>query len=131
MPYHDPTPSPTLPHYRDGLGDDTGRYLKVDGGYIEYRFTPGWGVEIVNIEVDATRRRTGVGRTLLRQLCDLAVANGCHTVYAVTRSSNLIAHDWYAAMGFWVCGRLQGFYDPENITLDALLFARNCKEPIP
>jgi ribosomal protein S18 acetylase RimI-like enzyme len=124
--------SPT-PVNRPGLGDHPGRTLRdPDGkGYIEWRWAPGYGAEIVNIEVSAEHRRTGVGRLLLRQLCDTVSAGGGMTVFAVTRSDNRIAHDWYRAMGFHVAGRLHGFYDAHLKVLDALLFARSCKEPVP
>lgn len=134
MPYHDYVPSPTLPCHRPGLGDDPGRVVK-DGqgrGYLEWRWTPGMGVEIVNIEVANEHRRTGVGRLLLRQLVDLVGPQGAVAIWATTRSNNGIAHDWYRAMGFNLSGALRGFYDPTRPRdEDAYIFTRNAKEPVP
>lgn len=114
-----------MPNNRPGLGDDPGR--RTDDpqgrGYIEWRWTPAYGVEIVNIEVGNAYRRQGVGRLLLERLLE-ECGEQLRTVYAITRASNLIAVEWYAAMGFHIGGTLNGFYDGDPEMVDAILFAK-------
>lgn len=112
----------STPEYREGLGDDPGRKLKLDHGYIEYRYAPGHTCEIVNIEVEAEHRGKGVGRELVTTLCKIVRQRAKH-VYAVTRSSNLIAQEFYAKCGFHVVGVLNRFYDDE-LVVDAIMYGR-------
>ncbi len=117
----------TLPNHRPGIGDDTGR--RVDDpagrGYLEWRWAPAYGVEIVNVEVDNDCRRQGVGRSLLGLLA--AKLNGeAKTVYAFSRLDNLIARDWYLGCGFTPAALIRSFYGDE-ISDDAALYTIKVK----
>jgi ribosomal protein S18 acetylase RimI-like enzyme len=116
------------PTYRKGLGDDTGRYVRVEHGYIEYRYTPGNGCEIVNIEVQTGHRREGVGRKLLEKLFR-EIDGKADRVYAITRADNEIAQQFYESTGFNVASPLRRFYSDER-HVDAVLYVRSIRGPV-
>lgn len=113
--------------FRPGLGDDTGRYVRLEHGYIEYRYAPANGCEIVNLEVENGHRRQGVGRRLLEMLLE-EVRGKAERVYAITRSDNEVAQQWYERMGFMGCP-LRRFYG-EFTKVDAILYVRSVKGPV-
>jgi ribosomal protein S18 acetylase RimI-like enzyme len=119
----------STPTNRPGLGDDPGRRIDdPEGrGYLEWRWAPAHAVEIVNIEVGNEYRRQGVGRSLLWQLIAEAGPE-LRAVFAVTRASNGIAREWYAAMGFYPAGILYGFYDGDAGMPDAVLYVLHVKK---
>lgn len=104
------------------MGDETGRVIRHEHGWLEWRHAPGNTAEIVNVEVDPARRREGVGRALLMELCR-ALPRDC-TVYAVTQAGNTRAHAWYKGTGFYLCGLLCGFYGNDPKAIDARIYAR-------
>jgi len=118
------------PNRRHDLGDETGRKLKTPFGILEYRFAPGNTVEIVNIEVEASARGTGKGRAMLRQLFG-SLDETVKTVYAITRSHNEIAQQFYEACGFRLIGILRRFYyDSGEYGVDAVMYGRSPRGPI-
>ena len=98
------------PEFRPNLGDTTGRILRHEHGWLEYRYGPGNTCEIVNIEVDSDCRREGIGRKMLEVIEEMGDVN---TIYAFTRISNKPAHVWYKATGFQFF-RIPGFYGPDE-----------------
>jgi ribosomal protein S18 acetylase RimI-like enzyme len=78
---------------------------------LEWRYASGKTVEITDIVV-GTERRKGQGRKLVESLLQVLRANGQppYMVYAITRSSNAIAQEFYQGIGFKSLGKLDGFY---------------------
>lgn len=118
------------PLYRPGIGDDPGR--RVDLGphaYIEYRLAPGGTCEIVNIEVESSHRRMGYGRRLLECLFqELRDTGRAKRVYAITRSTNEVAIQFYERTLFEVVGVLRRFYG--EMLVDAIMFGRSVEGPV-
>lgn len=119
----------SVPEYRKGIGDDPGRRIDVQGGYVEYRYAPGQTCEIVNIEVGNAVRRTGVGRRLLQKLFE-EVQGKASLVYAITSAVNEIAMDFYEGCGFRVVAVLRRFYDPHERGVDAIMYGRTPEGPV-
>jgi ribosomal-protein-alanine N-acetyltransferase len=76
---------------------------------------------INDLAVDASRRREGLGRALLRTLVDGARTRGCRRVTLEVRPSNASARALYGAFGFELVGRRSGYY--ADTGEDALLMA--------
>lgn len=70
------------------------------GEYLDWRQGSGPTVEIFDLFVPSERRRMGLGRQLLYQLIDHHLPPGTKKVWAITRSTNLIAIDYYTEMNF-------------------------------
>jgi ribosomal protein S18 acetylase RimI-like enzyme len=92
--------------FREGLGDETGRVIRHEWGWLEYRFAPARTCEIVNIEVDPEHRREGVGTSMIEELRDMPEVG---TVYAFTRADNVNALRFYVKIGF-TCFQIPGYY---------------------
>ena len=76
-------------------------------------------LDIVNLAVDARRRRLGLGRLLLRSLLDRAAAAGARTAFLEVREGNREARGLYESAGFRETQRRKNFYrDPAE---DAIL----------
>jgi ribosomal protein S18 acetylase RimI-like enzyme len=83
-------------------------------------------VEIVDIAVNSERRK-GKGRLLVQELFHKL---HCMTrVFAITRTTNEIAQQFYERLGFQVSGVLRRYYDDEN-GADAILFIRRAGGPV-
>jgi GNAT superfamily N-acetyltransferase len=89
---------------RDAAGDKTGRLI---GGVLART----WGrcCEVQQIWVDATQRRQGIGRELMRRAEQEALARGCDLMYLETFSFQAPA--LYRACGFEVACQFEGFDD--------------------
>lgn len=77
-----------------------------------YRNGPGGTVEIVDIVV-MSDRRVGKGRELIRQLIELNKPS--QTFYAFTRKSNVIAQQFYTALGFEMAAVVRDFYSTDKL----------------
>ena len=85
-------------------------------------------VEVLQLAVDGTWRRRGLGRALLAEGLAAAGRRGATTAYLEVRESNAAARDLYARAGFAEIGRRRGYYlDGE----DALVLARTLAMPLP
>lgn len=81
--------------------------------------------EILNLAVDRTSRRHGVGRRLMLTAITAAAQAGARQVFLEVRESNLGARAFYAALGFAETGRRRAYYrDPAE---DALVMSRTAK----
>lgn len=116
-----------MPTNRPGLGDDTGRYVRHEHGYIEWRYAPGGTVEIVNLEVDNGHRREGVGRRLIAELC--GQLESATRIYAITRADNETAQQFYENLGFKTVNPLRRFYGIER-GIDAMMYVRKAGGPV-
>lgn len=105
--------------------------IRLPGGYLEWRHCHGGTVEVVDIEVENDRRRTGVGRRLMETLFNtLRDTTGHRQVYAITRADNRIAQRFYEGLVFKVSGVLRDFYDCNSHCVDAVLYCRNSGGPV-
>lgn len=96
--------------------------------YLMYRSGSGNTVEIYDILVTSERRK-GKGRQLVNLLLTKYMPAGCTKVWAITRASNFIAHQFYEELGFRVLAPLRDFYglkDSEGKdTVDAIMYGRD------
>ncbi len=83
-------------------------------GFAMYRIVAGEG-ELLNLAVDPTARRTGVGRALLREMMRLA-----EVWHLEVRESNAAAIGLYLSAGYLEFGRRAGYYGDGEA---ALLFS--------
>lgn len=90
--------------------------------FLEYRDGSGRTIEITDIAV-TTERRTGIGSRLIHELIDRSKRANVNLIWAITRAENLIAQEFYEALGFRVVGVLRNFYQDEGQ-------ARNCVDAI-
>lgn len=88
--------------------------IKMNGGadYLYYRPGSGDSVEIFDIAVK-TERRLGVGRSMVAELRKKFPHS---VIYAITRESNLVARQFYSALG-GVEAKLPGLYLDENMAV--------------
>ena len=77
--------------------------------------------EVHTIGVDPQRQGLGIGRTLLRQMLDVADREGAPVVLDV-RTDNVAARTLYEAHGFQIVGLRPRYYRPSNA--DAYLMRR-------
>ncbi len=92
----------------------------VEGGELTWRIGPGRTVEIVNIVVTGNRR-SGIGRSMVNLLLQ-EIPRTTSMVYAQTRISNTIAHQFYEGCGFRLIGRLHYFYRDADGAEHALVY---------
>lgn len=91
------------------------RGVAVDGddrrlaGYALYTVVAGEG-EILNLAVDPTTRRRGLGRRLLDAILEQMRAAGTTHVFLEVRQSNHAAIQLYAAFGFRSVSIRRGYY---------------------
>ena len=100
--------------------------------YLLWRQGSGHTVEIYDLMVDATCRRNGVGRKLVDKLLDHYLPAGTRLVFAITRTSNFIAQQFYEELRFRVVGILRNFYQDERSPeqVDAIMYGRDIKPVI-
>jgi ribosomal protein S18 acetylase RimI-like enzyme len=110
-----------------GEFDTPGHEVRLEKGFLKYRFAPGRTVEIVDIEVDPLVRGNGWGRRLLeilfKRLDDSVV-----TVYAITRTENEVAIQFYESCRFEVLGVLRRFYGGKGV--NAIMYGRSPRGPV-
>lgn len=77
--------------------------------------------EIARIAVDSTKRRSGIGKELLRQTCSFCAKINVGRLLLDVRSGNTNAQKFYERFGFQVDGVRKNFY--ENPKEDAFLMS--------
>jgi len=100
-------------------GDDPGRCIKRAHGTLEYRFSPGKLMEIVNIEVAGGHRNKGIGSSMVMEAFEIARKEGCVGVYGFCRPENTAARRFYVRLGFSFSPALLDFYGSRE---DAVVF---------
>lgn len=88
------------------------------------RMAPGGTVEIMDVSVAGSLRRTGVGRAMVETLIKALGGTEYRRVYAFTRRSNLIAREFWAGLGFRETAFLHDFYAEPDGDNGAILFVR-------
>lgn len=85
-------------------------------------------IEILDIVVGSERGK-GHGRRLIEGVLSRipSLPIRCTLVYAITRISNTVAHQFYEACGFRIVGRLHNFYKDrdDNRHEHALMYGRD------
>jgi tRNA threonylcarbamoyladenosine biosynthesis protein TsaB len=90
-------------------------------GFIAGR-SAGAEAEILNLVVEQSARRRGIGQSLVQNLLRRYTTEQVLTVYLEVRESNLAAMAFYAGLGFEQVGRRERYYrNPEE---DALVLKR-------
>jgi len=78
--------------------------------------------EILNLAVDSTRRRRGIGSRLIKDALAACKTAGVKRIFLEVRDSNDAARKFYLRMGFTEVGRRRKYYsEPME---DALVLAR-------
>lgn len=99
----------SLPVYREGLGDESGRAIRryrspldvpSEVGFLEYRYAPGYCCELINFHVVEQHRSKGCGTDMMRDLELQARKDGMKTLYGFTSVNNLRARKLYKRLGF-------------------------------
>lgn len=90
------------------------------GEYLDWRQGSGDTIEIFDIHVPSERRRMGLGRQLVYKLIDHHLPPGTKKVWAITRSTNLIAQDFYNELNFRAIPLREFYGNYRNV--DALMF---------
>jgi L-amino acid N-acyltransferase len=84
--------------------DDSGEILGF-GSLSEYKPRPAYATTVEDsVYVDAAHRGTGVGRTLLEELIELAVQHGFHSVIARIGETNSASIALHQSCGFTLVG---------------------------
>lgn len=78
--------------------------------------------ELLKITVDASLRRSGIARLLIRRFCHQLGQNGVKECFLEVRSENLPARRLYEHLGFCIVGYRPGYY--KNPDDDACLARR-------
>ena len=84
---------------------------------------------IINLCVRETMRGRGIGRTLLRQLLDLAAEAGVEDAFLEVRPSNLAAIRLYQSLGFVQVGVRKGYYQAADGREDATVLRLDLRQP--
>lgn len=66
--------------------------------------------EILNLAVDSTRRRRGIGSRLMKDALAACKAAGVRKIFLEVRDSNRDAQKFYLQMGFTAVGRRREYY---------------------
>jgi ribosomal protein S18 acetylase RimI-like enzyme len=89
--------------------------------FLCWRIGSGGSVEIYDIAV-GSERGVGKGRRLIEELKKQVDPN-TKLIFVIARSSNIIAHQFYTAIGFRLIAVLGNFYDDNSS--DAFMFGLN------
>lgn len=104
------------------------RVVEEDGkvsGLIIFRFLAD-EAEILNLAVDSSRRRCGLGSLLIEHVMAACKSEGARRIFLEVRDSNLVARNFYARMGFAEAGRRRQYY--RQPVEDALVLVRTIDE---
>jgi ribosomal protein S18 acetylase RimI-like enzyme len=94
------------------------------GDFLIWRPGSGGTIEIFELQVNSERRR-GRGRALVSQLLKLKISKEVKLVWAITRTENFIAQQFYEGMGFRIVAVLRNFYKDGHHTVDAIMYGRD------
>ncbi len=84
---------------------------------------------VLNLCVREAMRGRGIGRTLLRQLLDLAAEAGVEDAFLEVRPSNLAAIRLYQSFGFVPVGVRKGYYQAAGGREDATVLRLSLRQP--
>ena len=100
--------------FRSFLGPGAGFSLVALAGDDLVGYALGWcdppDAELMNLAVDTTRRRHGVGSALLERVLATCTRRGARELFLEVRISNAAARRLYARHGFETIGRRRGYY---------------------
>lgn len=88
--------------------------------------------EIVDVEVANGKRRTGIGRGMVDLLLktlfldnEAAKSKSYRLLWAITRTSNRVAQEFYENLNFRVVAVLRCYYDKDSNAADAIMYGRD------
>jgi ribosomal protein S18 acetylase RimI-like enzyme len=101
-------------------------------GFLVWRAGSGRTVEIFDIAVPNEYRRQGHGRTMVNKLVDRLMPTNVVLLWAITRSDNVIAKQFYEELGFRIVANLWNFYQDteQRNTVDAVMYGRDLSEKV-
>ena len=107
------------------------RVATVEGGVRAYGImsTAAGEAHILNLCVDPDTRRSGLGRSVLGHLTELAVRAQSQRMYLEVRPSNVAAQALYASAGFVQIGRRKAYYRARVGREDAVVLALELARP--
>ena len=112
------TPWPAHAFEQELRGNRLARYLVARAGDRIVGFAGVWlmvdEAHITTFGVHPDRRRQGVGRQLLLNLCELAVTIGARRLTLEVRASNEAAQALYRSFGFELAGRRPHYYTDDG-----------------
>lgn len=91
--------------------------------WIVWRLGSGDIAEIVDIHVDSEHRQQRIGTRLVEMMIQDLPSN-VRMIYAFTRLSNEIAHQFYESLGFRILGRLHRIYCDSTVGETAIVFGK-------
>jgi len=89
-------------------------------GFVLARYAGG-DMELLNLAVEESARRTGVGRALVLAALGDGETRGAVQAFLEVRESNAGAREFYAALGFAAVGRRTSYY--QSPVEDALILS--------
>jgi ribosomal-protein-alanine N-acetyltransferase len=112
------TPWPAYAFEQELSGNRLARYLVARAGDQLAGFAGMWlmvdDAHVTTISVHPEWRRRGVGRQLMLDLAELAIAIGARRLTLEVRPSNVAALGLYGDFGFEVVGRRPGYYSDDG-----------------
>jgi ribosomal-protein-alanine N-acetyltransferase len=94
-------------------------------GLVVFRIL-GSEAEVLNLAVDHTQRRRGMGSRLMEDVIATSKAAGVKKIFLEVRESNKAAQNFYARMGFSETGRRRQYY--RQPVEDALVLVRDVEK---
>ena len=112
------TPWPAYAFEQELKGNRMARYLVARAGDRIVGFAGIWTMiddaHVTTFGVHPDWRRQAIGRQLLLNLCELAVAIGARRLTLEVRASNTAAQALYRGFGFEVVGRRRAYYTDDG-----------------
>lgn len=105
--------------FADYANDMHAQIHDIDGGFGVVRTIAG-EAELLTLAVDPSKRRQGLGSTLVSQLCAAAKKAGAQEMFLEVAADNTAACALYAKHGFAQVGRRPAYY----AGIDALVLRR-------
>ena len=96
-------------------------------GYMIYELYKG-RIELMNLAVESTTWKKGVGRALIERLIAKLTPNRRRAITAMVREHNTDAHEFFKAIGFKARGVIQHYYPQEDTSEDGYLFRYRYEE---
>jgi len=91
-------------------------------GHLIWRYDTGNTVQLCDIE--AYKKRQGIGKRLLRQMVNNLNSDDAHCIYGFTAEKNKVAQAFYKAVGFTVSLKIDDLYKKGGAYLIVMPYSR-------